>query len=195
MISPTAKTMLTPWTPFWQHEREEYTYGYHIYFTSNHDENSWAGTEFERMGDGHKTFAALCATLDGMPLMYSGQEEPLKKRLAFFEKDTIPFKDYEYAPFYTELNALKKRNQALWNGEHGGLSRRINTSDEVYAFIREKNGDKFIGVFNLSPIPQTTTLQVPITEMNIVFTEKELTLDTGQEIKLGPWEFFLFSSK
>ena len=60
-------------------ERDVYTYGYHIYFTSNHDENSWAGTEFERMGDGHKTFAALCATLDGMPLMYSGQEEPLRK--------------------------------------------------------------------------------------------------------------------
>jgi alpha-amylase len=176
-------------------EREHYAYGYHIYFTSNHDENSWAGTEFERMGDGHKAFAALCATLDGMPLMYSGQEEPLKKRLAFFEKDTIPFKNYEYGPFYTELNALKKRNQALWNGERGGLSRRINTSDHVYAFIREKNGDKFIGIFNLSSKPQTTTLQVPITEMNILFTENELTLDTGQEINLGPWEFFLFSSK
>ena len=147
------------------------------------------------MGDGHKTFAALCATLDGMPLMYSGQEEPLKKRLAFFEKDTIPFKDYAYEEFYTTLNQLKKKNQALWNGEHGGLSRRINESNEVYAFIREKNGDKFIGVFNLSGKPQKTTLQVPVTEMNIVFTDDRLTLDTGQNINLGPWEFFLFSTK
>lgn len=176
-------------------ERKVYTYGYHIYFTSNHDENSWAGTEFERMGDGHKTFAALCATLDGMPLIYSGQEEPLRKRLAFFEKDTIPFKDYAYEEFYTTLNQLKKKNQALWNGEHGGLSRRINESNEVYAFIREKNGDKFIGVFNLSAKPQKTTLQVPVTEMNILFTDDQLTLDTGQNINLGPWEFFLFSSK
>ncbi len=178
-----------------EEERKIYTYGYHMYFTSNHDENSWAGTEFERMGDGHKTFAALCATLDGLPLIYSGQEEPLKKRLAFFEKDTIPFKNYEYASFYTTLNELKKKNQALWNGEKGGLSRRINESDHVYAFIREKNGDKLIGVFNLSPKPQKTTLTVPIQEMNIVFTEDELTLDTGQNINLGPWEFFLFSSK
>ena len=176
-------------------ERKDYTYGYHIYFTSNHDENSWAGTEFERMGDGAKTFAALCATLDGMPLVYSGQEEPMKKRLSFFEKDTIPFKNYEYQDFYTTLNALKKQNHALWNGKDGGLSRRINTSDTVYAFEREMNGDKIIGVFNLSPKPQKTTLQVPIHEMHIVFTDDELTLDAGQNINLGPWEFFLFSSK
>lgn len=80
----------------------------------------------------------------------------------------------------------------MWNGEHGGLSRRINESNEVYAFIREKNGDKFIGVFNLSGKPQKTTLQVPVTEMNIVFTDDRLTLDTGQNINLGPWEFSSF---
>ena len=61
--------------------------------------------------------------------------------------------------------------------------------------MREMNGDKLIGVFNLSPKPQKTTLQVPIHNMNIVFTDDELTLDTGQNINLGPWEFFLFSSK
>lgn len=176
-------------------ERAHYTYGYNMYFTSNHDENSWAGTEFERMGDGHKAFAALCATLDGMPLIYSGQEEPLKKRLAFFEKDTIPFSQYAYADFYTTLNELKHKNHALWNGIHGGLSRRINESKEVYAFMREKDGDSLIGVFNLSPKPQKTTLQVPVTDMHIVFTSDQLTLDRDQTINLGPWEFFLFSSK
>ena len=176
-------------------ERKEFTYGYHMYFTSNHDENSWAGTEFERMGDGYKAFAALCATLDGMPLMYSGQEEPLKKRLSFFEKDTIPFEKYELETFYKTLFDLKKKNKALWNGEHGGLSRRVNTSDHVYAFIREKDGDTFIGVFNLSDKAQKTTLQVPIDNMNIVYSDKTLSLDAGQNMNLGPWEFFLFSSK
>src|SRR5688572_6161888 len=97
-------------------DRKNYNYGYNMYFTSNHDENSWAGTEFERMGDGHKAFAALCATIDGIPLLYSGQEEPLKKRLAFFEKDTIPFHNFEYEKFYSTLLNLKKKNKALWNG-------------------------------------------------------------------------------
>ena len=57
--------------------------------------------EFERMGDGHRTFAVLVQTFDGIPLIYSGQEEPLKKRLAFFQKDDIGFKTYEYCLLYT----------------------------------------------------------------------------------------------
>ncbi len=176
-------------------ERKEYHYGYHMYFTSNHDENSWAGTEFERMGDGHKTFAALCATLDGMPLMYSGQEEPLKKRLAFFEKDTIPFGHYEYEAFYTTLNALKKKNRALWNGDHGGLSRRINTSDNVYAFTREKDGNTFIGIFNLSGKPQSAMLSIPVHGLTDVFSQKTYDLPADQSIELEPWQYLLLSNK
>ncbi len=176
-------------------ERKHYTYGYNMYFTSNHDENSWAGTEFERMGDGAKTFAALSCTIDGIPLIYSGQEEPLKKRLAFFEKDTIPFKNYEFASFYTTLFNLKHNNKALWNGSDGGLSKRINASDQVYAFMRQKDGDKFIGVFNLSNKPQTTKLDVPVEGMHLVFGDKEINLAKGDEISLAPWEYFLFSNK
>jgi len=176
-------------------ERKHYTYGYNMYFTSNHDENSWAGTEFERMGDGAKAFAALSSTIDGMPLIYSGQEEPLKKRLAFFEKDTIPFRNFEMESFYTTLLDLKKKNKALWNGADGGLSKRINTSDHVYAFMRQKDGDKFIGVFNLSDKPQVTKLDVPVDKMHLVADNKEITLSAGSEITLAPWEYFLFSNK
>ncbi len=175
-------------------ERAHYKYGYHIYFTSNHDENSWAGTVFERLGTGHKTFAALCATLDGMPLIYGGQEEPITKRLAFFEKDTIPFSEYQYEDFYTTLNALKKKNNALWNGEHGGLSKRINSSDDVYAFSREKNGDIFIGLFNLSDQPRSTSLTTPINNMHVVFSEETMSLESGEEIALGPWAFLLLTN-
>lgn len=176
-------------------DRATFTYGYQMNFTSNHDENSWAGTEFERMGDGHKTFAALCYALDGMPLVYSGQEEPLQKRLDFFEKDTIPFDKYAYADFYTKLNALKHANQALWNGPKGGTSTRINTSDAVFAISREMNGDQLIGIFNLTGKPQSTTLSVAIRELRNVFEGNVITLDAGQRINLEPWEFFLFSNK
>ena len=52
-------------------------------FTSNHDENSWNGTEYERMGDAVEVFAAMTYTIPGMPLIYNGQEYDLKKRLKF----------------------------------------------------------------------------------------------------------------
>ena len=178
-----------------ENDRKNYTYGYNMYFTSNHDENSWAGTEFERMGEGHKAFAALCSTIDGIPLIYSGQEEPLRKRLEFFEKDTIPFKNYAYGPFYASLLNLKKKNKALWNGKDAGLSQRINNSDNVYAFMREKEGDRFVGIFNLSNSPQTTQLVIPIKNMNEVFSGEEATITPQETISLAPWEFFLYSNK
>lgn len=173
----------------------DYTYGYHMYFTSNHDENSWAGTVMERMGDGHKTFAVLAQTIDGMPLIYSGQEEPMRKRLEFFEKDTIKWKDYAYVPFYTTLNALKKKNQALWNGQDGGQARRINTSDYVYAFIREKDGNSVVVILNLSDAPRETSLWSDTPKMKDVFNGGKRQFKAGEVISLKPWEYIVLSSK
>jgi glycosidase len=58
-------------------------------FTSNHDYNSWHGTDQELYGPGFEAYAVLAATLPSIPLVYSGQEAALDKRVAFFEKDTI----------------------------------------------------------------------------------------------------------
>ena len=38
-------------------------------FTSDHDENSWNGTDRELYGDGADAMAVLAATLPGMPLI------------------------------------------------------------------------------------------------------------------------------
>jgi glycosidase len=54
---------------------------FRIYFTSNHDENSWNGTEFEKYGDAVQLMAVFCCTWNGIPMIYSGQETANKKRL------------------------------------------------------------------------------------------------------------------
>jgi len=175
--------------------RKEYSTGYHIYFTSNHDENSWAGTVMERMGDGHKTFAVLAATIDGMPLIYSGQEAPLEKRLMFFEKDQIEWGEFAYADFYKTLFLLKKRNKALWNGEQGGLSERINKSKHVYAFKRENEADKLVVILNLSDKEQKTILTEDVEKMRNAFERKRHSYKAGEEIVLAPWEYLVLSNK
>jgi glycosidase len=175
-------------------DRETYTQGYHMYFTSNHDENSWAGTEMERMGEGHKAFAVLASTIDGMPLIYSGQEEPLTKRLEFFEKDTINWGDYEYADFFKTLFDLKKRNVALWNGGYGALSQRINKSDHVYAFKRERDNFKVVVILNLSDQPRTTTLSESIGPLRDVFTGETREIAVDSTVELKAWEYVVLSS-
>ncbi|HRH61369.1 MAG TPA: alpha-amylase family glycosyl hydrolase, partial [Chitinophagaceae bacterium] len=85
-----------------------------LFFTVNHDENSWNGTEYEKYEGGAKAFAVFCATWPGMPLIYSGQELPNKKRLKFFDKDLIEWNDKpELHNFYKSLLHLRKTNKAL----------------------------------------------------------------------------------
>ncbi|MDD4605653.1 MAG: alpha-amylase family glycosyl hydrolase, partial [Dysgonamonadaceae bacterium] len=132
-----------------------------MYFTSNHDENSWSGTEFERMGDATYAFAALTYVLPGMPLIYNGQEIGFNRRLAFFEKDSIDWtapnelsadKKHNLTSFYKSLNALRKSNPALFTQEKGGEMVEIvnNHPDKVWSFKRVKGENEVHCIFNFS---------------------------------------------
>ncbi len=133
---------------------------YRMYFTSNHDENSWNGTALERLGDAFKVFTVFDYTIPGMPLTYSGQESGNNKRLRFFEKDTISWDKLPYAPFYTKLNHLKKTNPVLENGKAGGklipLSKGVDNN--IFAFYREKPGRQLVVILNLSDQPHEFTV-------------------------------------
>ena len=88
------------------------------YFTSNHDENSWNGTEYEKYGAAAINLAVFSCLWNGLPLLYSGQELPNLKRLKFFDKDPIEWNGkYELHDFYRTLLQLRKRNPALRAGD------------------------------------------------------------------------------
>ena len=111
---------------------------FRLMFTSNHDENSWAGTEFERMGDAAKLMAVLTFTLpNGQPLIYTGQEMGWNKRFEFFEKDPIPiWEKNEFFDFYKGLIKLRHENPALAAGEKGGAFEVVSAEDSVLIFTR-----------------------------------------------------------
>lgn len=180
-------------------DQHRYAKGFKMNFTSNHDENAWAGTEFARMGAGHKAFAVLSVTLEGMPLIYSGQEEPLLRKLAFFDKDQIDWKDYAYHDFYKNLLALKTKNQALWNGVYGGPLRKLDTSNnqDLYAFHREKNGDQVVVIINLSNRLQETLLTLPGHHLTYteIFTDQKRMSDKEFLVSLEPWAYRVYSDK
>ena len=126
---------------------------FRLMFTSNHDENSWAGTEFERMGDAAKVMAVLTFTLpNGQPLIYTGQEMGWNKRFEFFEKDHIPaWESNEYAEFYKSLTTLRHNNPALAAGERGGKIEYIDAVPEgVFAFRRAVEGNSVTVYANLT---------------------------------------------
>jgi glycosidase len=121
-------------------------------FTSNHDENSWNGTSYERLGDYVKTYAALIFAVPGIPLIYTGQEACLDKRLEFFKKDVFDWIECDMFDFYRKLIQFRKNNPALWSGNAGGDYIRLNTEfpEKVYAFKRTKDENEVLAIFNLS---------------------------------------------
>lgn len=164
--------------------------------TTNHDENSWNGTVFERYGDGHRAFATLIFTAYGIPMLYSGQEAGLDKRLRFFDKDTIDWSDpLQLQPFYKQLIALKTDNPALWAGEYGAIPQRINADANVYAFKRELGNNRVIGILNLSADPQQLLLTDPSVAgtYSDYFTGARVELSADRPLPLQAWQYLVFT--
>jgi len=123
------------------------------WFTTNHDENSWNGTEYEKYGDMAMALAVFSATWNGIPLLYSGQELPNKKRINFFDKDTIHWTgNNELNDFYKTLLNLHSDNPALRAGDSSVQTFRIKTTDSkhVFVYLRKKGSKEVLVVLNLS---------------------------------------------
>ena len=170
-------------------------------FTSNHDENSWNGTEFERMGDATDLFAAFTYVVPGMPMIYTGQMSGNHHRLQFFEKDVID--RVENAPqkaLYKGLNDLRAANRALWSNEKGADMVRINADNEkVFACVRQKSCPKHgdntvIAIMNMSAEPQTVTLDLTNLEGEYnCLCGKTMNVEANQTIELTPWKYIILT--
>ena len=139
-----------------------------LWFTTNHDENSWNGTEYEKYGPMALPLAVFSFTWNGIPLIYNGQEIPNKKRLAFFEKDTIAWKELnDLDHFYTTLSKLRKSNKALLAGSTEVATFRLNTSqhnNQLLVYLKKNEGQEVFVILNLGA-----------TAINIGFDDKLLT--------------------
>ena len=171
---------------------------YRMYFTSNHDENSWYGTVFEQFGDAAGEFAALTLTYRSMPLIYGGQEAGLNHRLAFFDKDEIIWQPHPFAEIYKTLLHLKKENKALWNGSYGGQLQRVTTTNNaaIFAFIREKENDKVFEIFNLTNHEETDTLKGTLFVGNYIniFTGDSVLFSENAVFTLPAWGYKVYEN-
>ena len=168
-----------------------------LLFTSNHDENSWAGTEYERMGDAVETFAALTYALPSVPLIYNGQEEDFNRRLKFFVKDSIDRNpNAKMRGVYEKLGELKITNEAFNGGKKAAAYERIKTSDDqsILAFKRQKNKSEAYFVGNFTKAVKEVSIPVTGTFKNFMNGE-EVTLDGISKVKFQPWQYYILVQK
>ncbi|MDQ2768101.1 MAG: alpha-amylase family glycosyl hydrolase, partial [Gemmatimonadota bacterium] len=144
---------------YFTRQREKYPRGgMRMYFTSNHDENSWNGSEFERMGDNHLPSFVLSATaMSSIPLIYTGQEASMRKRLRFFDRDTVDWSGASLANFYHRMIELKHTQLAVANGAFGGAQTTLAVSDRVYAFSRTREGNTVLVALNFGDAPASVS--------------------------------------
>lgn len=164
-------------------------------FTSNHDENAWKLSEYERLNYAVEIMAALCFMLPGLPLIYNGQEYDSKKSLKFFEKDVINREKGKMFKIYKALGRLKNQNPALNGGVKKAGYKRLHTSDDknILAFQREKSGEALYFIGNLSDEKRRFSLNLEGVFEN--FLPGTIHLWQDIELEFEAWQYWILSPK
>ena len=165
------------------------------WFTSNHDENSWNGSEYEKYGNMAKALAVFSCTWNGIPLIYSGQELPNLKRLKFFEKDAIEWRENtELHDFYRTLLNLHTNNPALRAGDPETKTEKLTPSDNqhIFAFLRKDGEQQVLVILNFSCTSASFLLDSINGKFRDVFSFKEMEFSNKKSFQLNSWEYLVF---
>lgn len=166
------------------------TAGYKAWFTANHDENTWNGTEYEKYGELVKSLAVFSCTWPGVPLIYSGQELPNYKRLQFFEKDSIEWRpECELHLFYKDLLTLRRNNAALAADAELKI---IKAEDNLLHFERVAEGRTVSLVINFSGETKELPLPGVNREQGVILSSEENHLGEGG-LSVAPHRFFVWA--
>jgi glycosidase len=170
--------------------------GMRMTFVSNHDKNAWDGTQFEAFGEALDNAIVLSFISEGIPLIYNGQEAGNPKRLAFFEKDPIEWREHPVGDLYRRLIALKTSNSALWNGRWGAPMIQVPNSAPaaVFSFVRANDRDKVFAVFNFSAESRQVTFSSAVHEGRYRDFASGETAELGSDLSLAlpPWGHRVF---
>ena len=166
-------------------------------YTENHDQNAWEGTQFERFGPGLSNAIALSFIGEGMPLIHNGQEAGNERRLKFFEKDPITWRDHPLNATFKKLIAYRDAHPALWNAPWGApMIPVVNSApDKVLSFARQTKGDKVLALFNMSAAEQTISFSDgPTVGKYRDMDGKAVEIASDTKVTLAPWSYRLLSS-
>jgi glycosidase len=167
-------------------------------YVTNHDQNSWEGTEFERFGPALTNAIVLSFVGEGIPLIYNGAEAGNAKRLEFFERDPIRWREHPNGTLFRRLIALKTDNRALWNAPWGARMVHVPNDDErhVLSFHRAKDGHALFAAINFSAAPREVTLGAGPHHGRYRDwdTGEEVRLEEASRIRLAPWSYRLLTA-
>ena len=169
---------------------------FRLWFTANHDENSWNGTEYEKYGEAAKALAVFSVTWRGIPLVYSGQEIPNLKRIQFFDKDPIEWKpELTMEPFYKSLLQIRKRNVAISAAIDAACIFITTSADQqVLSFLRRKGNNEVLVLLNMS----SANIDAQITDQQVTgkfkdaLAAKQKDFTKDRAFQLNAWDYAVY---
>jgi len=173
---------------------------FRVYFTSNHDENSWNGSEYEKYGPAARALAVFSCTWNGIPMIYTGQEMPNQRRLQFFDKDHLDWKPVcQLHDFYKILLQLRKKNSSLRAADNSVTTFKIDTNqnDKIFAYLRRNGNDEVMVILNLSG----DTLNVECHNHLLsgiyreIFNNSEIEFEDHFNLNIQPWHYLVYEKK
>ncbi len=122
-----------------------------------------------------KMAAALIFALDGIPMVYNGQEigaqgHPYGTERLFYPGQTIKQQDgYGLYPFYQRLAEIRTKSPALYSNNFEEIN--VSPNNFTYAFRRWTNKENVIGAINMGDIAVGMNLYLPVSDMNLDSTK------------------------
>lgn len=168
--------------------------GMKAWFTSNHDENSWNGSEYEKYGDAAAVLAVYSCTWPGVPLVYSGQEIPNKKRLEFFEKDPLEWTaGAQLHGFYRALLSLQSQHPAL-DARADCYRLATSSGESIFAFLRKNNEAEVIVILNMTANFVRFDVQSYWARGSFqeVFSGSRKSFPSEHSFEMKPWEYLVY---
>lgn len=166
--------------------------GLRLYFTSNHDENSWNGTEYEKYGVYAKALAVFSAFFKcSVPLIYSGQENANTKRLSFFDKDPLEWSsEPPLADFYKTLLTTRKKPGLDFSGD----KQKIVKHPELLAFsIPGDAGNLWVFLHLGREMITLQPFEFAGAEGVEIFSGEKLSVTSGEAI-MRPGDYLVYES-
>jgi 1,4-alpha-glucan branching enzyme len=164
---------------------------YRLLYTDNHDQNAWDGAAPDIYGEAYEAAIVASFVFPGIQTIYNGQEARLSRKLAFFEKDPIDWRDDPLADLFARLAALKAGNRALWNGAAGGRLQPVTNTSEahVLSFVRESGEDAIFAMINFSGEPRRVafTSRFQRGHWRDAFSAEPVEITATRRIDLPAW--------
>ena len=152
--------------------------------------------------------AALALTLDGVPLLYNGQEIGETRRVSLSAPEPIDWKAGERQfrrtrKFYRKLLAFRAQHPSIQRGQLFEV--RTSSAAQVWAFARSYREDAVLVAVNLSPrdfdgtieLPEICVSQKGDLKTKALFDGPDLSLKGSltAAIKLPPWGYQVWKVK